>query len=104
MELLLDDNILGELTSFQMLRQNFGPNFFSHFRPIYDSTYNNASQFLLSRFSSRKKQIVLWKVMKLKTKKSLPRKFFADLHSRGEKSLTEETWGGISRLKGETWA
>ena len=35
--------------------------------------------------------------MKLKTQKSLPRKFFADLHSRREKSLTEETWESSER-------
>ena len=86
MELLLDGNIWGKLTSFEMLRQNFGPNFFSHFRPIYDSTYNNASQFFLSRIWSQKRQIVSWKVVKLKTK-NLCRANFLPIHILGRRKV-----------------
>ena len=84
MELLLDVNILGELTSFEMLRQNFGPNFFSHFRPIYDSTYNNASQFLLPRFSSQKADCIV-ESYKLKTQKS--RANFLPIHILGARKV-----------------
>ena len=94
MELLLDDNILGELTSFEMLRQNFGPNFFSHFRPIYDSTYNNASQFLLSRFSSRKSRLYRGKLWSWKLK-NLCRANFLPIYILGARKV----W--LRRLEGE---
>ena len=86
MELLLDDNILGKLTSFEMLRQNFGPNFLSHFRPIYDSTYNNASQFLLSRFSSQKSRLYHRKFWSWKLK-NLCRANFLPIHILGRRKV-----------------
>ena len=77
-----------------MLRQNFGPNFFSHFRPIYDSTYNNASQFLLSRFSSQKSRLYHRKFWSWKLK-NLCRANFLPIYLLGARKV----W--LRRLEGE---